>query len=112
MYRRMLALLIILLLLVPAAQAQTYRDIPDCLRIAQTSERTILSASAYQLCYYPDTCQDAVDQELKTLIDDKELREKMSETAYEHYKNKFTAEKMTKQLEAIYEAEFLKRKGK
>ena len=74
MYRRMLALLIILLLLVPAAQAQTYRDIPDCLRIAQTSERTILSASAYQLCYYPDTCQDAVDQELKTLIDDIALR--------------------------------------
>ena len=36
----------------------------------------------------------------------------MSETAYEHYKNKFTAEKMTKQLEAIYEAETLKRKGK
>lgn len=74
MYRRMLALLIILLLLVPAAQAQTYRDIPDCLRISQTSEKIKLSSSAYQLCYYPDTCQEAVDQELKTLIDDIALR--------------------------------------
>ena len=54
----------------------------------------------------------ALFETMKVLMNDKEMREKMSETAYEHYKNKFTAEKMTKQLEAIYEAETLKRKGK
>ena len=54
----------------------------------------------------------ALYETMKVLMNDKEMREKMSETAYEHYKNKFTAEKMTKQLEAIYEAETLKRKGK
>lgn len=70
MYRRILALLIVFLLLMPAAQAQTYRDIPDCLRISQTSEKIKLSSSAYQLCYYPDTCQETIDQELKTQIDD------------------------------------------
>ena len=54
----------------------------------------------------------ALYETMKILMNDEEMRAQMSETAYEHYKNKFTAEKMTKQLEAIYEAETLKRKGK
>lgn len=54
----------------------------------------------------------ALYETMKLLLSDEELRRKMSETAYEHYKTKFTAEKMTKQLEAIYEAQMLKRKGR
>jgi glycosyltransferase involved in cell wall biosynthesis len=54
----------------------------------------------------------ALYEAMKTLMNDHEMRERMSETAYEHYKQKFTAEKMTRQLEKIYEAEVSKRKGK
>jgi len=54
----------------------------------------------------------ALYEAMKLLMDNEKMREEMSETAFEHYKNKFTAEKMTKQLEKIYEAEMLKRKGK
>lgn len=54
----------------------------------------------------------ALYETMKLLLGDEELRRKMSETAYEHYKTKFTAEKMTKQLETIYEAQMLKRKGR
>ncbi len=45
----------------------------------------------------------ALYKAMKTLMEDKALLEKMSETAYVHYKEKFTAEKMTRQLEEIYE---------
>ena len=45
----------------------------------------------------------ALYKAMKTLMEDKELLEKMSETAYVHYQEKFTAEKMTRQLEEIYE---------
>ncbi len=54
----------------------------------------------------------ALYETMKLLLSDEELRRKMSETAYEHYKTKFTAEKMTKQLEEIYEAQMRKRKGR
>ena len=53
----------------------------------------------------------ALYEAMKKLIEDKGLREEMSEVAYKHYKEKFTAEKMTKQLEDIYEAEMKKKKG-
>ncbi len=45
----------------------------------------------------------ALYEAMKLLMNDKEMLKKMSETAYVHYKEKFTAEKMTKQLEDIYE---------
>lgn len=55
---------------------------------------------------------EALYSAMKTLMNNKELREKMADTAYEHYKTKFTAEKMTKQLEEIYLAEMSGKKGK
>lgn len=53
----------------------------------------------------------ALYETMKKLMNDSTLRAKMSETAYEHYNSKFTAEKMTRQLEVIYENE-VSRKGK
>lgn len=69
MLRRVFILILTLFLFIPAAQAQEYKAIPECLHIVQQSEKTAVSATAFRMCYYPDTCLDAVDEELRQLID-------------------------------------------
>lgn len=58
------------------------------------------------LCTKQDS--KALYETMSVLMNDEELRNRMSETAYVHYKEKFTAEKMTKQLEDIYEKQMSK----
>ena len=48
---------------------------------------------------------DALSEAVKKVLFERELYNKMRETAYEHYRTKFTAHEMTKRLEDIYREE-------
>lgn len=69
--KRILALLLCLLFLIPAAQAERVSSIPALLKFTQaTTEREYLRTQFYVQRTYPATANQAVNQEMKTLIDE------------------------------------------
>lgn len=67
---RLIALLLALMLLIPCALAEDkYKAFPEALRITQKRVKTYVTETSYQMVYYPDTCNDQVDAELKETID-------------------------------------------
>lgn len=67
---RLICLLLALTLLLPCALAEEkYTAFPEALRITQKRVKTYISDTSYQMVYYPNTCCDEVDAELKEILD-------------------------------------------
>lgn len=67
---RLICLLLALLLLFPTALADDrYTAFPEHLRITQKRVKTYISETSYQLTYYPNTCNQQINNELTEIID-------------------------------------------
>lgn len=69
MYRLICFLLAVLCLLPAASAEEKYTAFPEPLRITQKREKTYVTETSYQLSYYPKTCNEAVNAELRSLLD-------------------------------------------
>ena len=67
--RRFLIFCLLLIMLCPLGSAKEYKEIPACLRIENSIEKTTLSATSMVYSYYPDTCLEEVDAQLRLTID-------------------------------------------
>jgi len=68
--RRFFSVLLILMLLLPAACAEDkYSSMPKALRIKYKNTRNDISGTSFVMSYYADTCLDSVDAEVKSIID-------------------------------------------
>ena len=68
--RMMLLLLCALLGMAPAAWAEDfYEEMPQALRFTQTMQTQTLSGERVLRCTYPDTASDAVDAQMRELVD-------------------------------------------
>jgi len=74
--RRILCLLLALFYCLPIAAAEKYSEFPEALRITNERVKTPVSDTSYKMFYYPVTCHDEVNAQLKERIN--QLAEKVA----------------------------------
>lgn len=58
------------MLVIPCTLAEEkYKAFPEALRITQKRVKTYFSETSYQMIYYPNTCNDLIDAELREILD-------------------------------------------
>ena len=67
---RLICSLLALLMLMPCVLAEEkYTVFPAPLQITQKRVKTYISETSHQMVYYPNTCNDQIDAELKEILD-------------------------------------------